>query len=181
MYCHHCEGEIQSVVVVQNKATPQYFCCDPCAYVYVRKIYEPEMRDTVFQLKQFSEKMRFNLDRDEFCFQELNKKGITTFQQAISLRHLEKVQPELNSFETFQEHVDYKRLELRMCVLLAKTIELLLERKPKVYVLFKKKVMEAWEELIAQSPNDIQSVNTSKLISYFYDKLKSHEPAYGIV
>lgn len=180
MYCYHCEGDIEgAAVVIQYEATTQYFCCDPCAYVYVRKINEPKIRNTIFEVKQLAEKIRLKLEHNEMGREEFNKMGITTFKEAISLGLV--AQPKLNSVETLKEYVDHQRLEVRMCVLLAKTMELLLERKSKLYVLFKKKVMEAWEELIAQSPNDNLRVTSAKFASYFYDKLKLHEPAFGIV
>jgi hypothetical protein len=181
MYCFHCEGDLTEVVRVGNKTTEdKYFCCKPCAFVYLRQIYEPDMRDTIRQFKNKAEKLALKIETDHFYIEKMKILGIYTKQAAIDCGHMVKENPHLSDFEFLADDLAYTRLEHRMCVLLVKTTELLLERKSKLYPLFKTKLLDVWDELLAKSPNDMQSVQIADLVTCYYQSFKAQEPAFGL-
>jgi hypothetical protein len=180
MYCHHCEGEIAIAVGVLIEETTHYFCSKPCAFVLMRREYEPDIRRTIVKFKKKAEDLRRYIEIDEAHYKELKKRGIKTISEAIAAGRIIQTQPGVNNFDSFDEDLVYSRLEHKMCVLLAKTNELLLERKSKLYVLFKEKLLSVWEELLALSPNDCQRLKKADLITLLYEKMKSQEPAFGL-
>lgn len=179
MYCFHCEGDLNEVVRVGNKTEDKYFCCKPCAFVYMRQIYEPDMRNAIRQFSLKAETLANKIKTDHFYTEKMKTLGIYTKQEAIDFGHMKKENPDLSDFEFLEEDLAYTRLEHRMCLLLVKTIELLLARNSKLYPLFKQKLLCVWDELLAESPNDRQSVQIADLTTCYYASLKAQEPAFG--
>jgi hypothetical protein len=180
MYCHHCEGEIGESFGVKIEDTIHYFCSKPCAFVLMRQEYEPDIREAIQKFNKKAVDLRRYLDEDEFHFREMKKMGIHTMSEAIAAGRIQRTHPNMNCFDSFEEDLVYSRLEHKMCVLMVKTNELLLQRKPILYNLFKEKLLSVWEELLALSPNDFQRLKKADLFSFLYDKLKSYELPFGL-
>ena len=124
-----------------------------------------------------SENVLESIKLDESVFEKLKSQGVKTMHEAI---HSGLVHTTTALFDDFEERLAYWRLRRRVTFFLSKCFECIVQRKSKLYFLFKEALMTDWPEMLDLSPTDQLALKTAERMQIYHKLLCANEKAYGL-